>query len=175
LFVSPTAYLAQAHRATFAVRLRGGQGHDNGHAPIVAGDRHWFVVKYGIDEGPHLSQIAFGVALHEEVERQVSPDAPGVAYDGRIWVAVGGIYGPATAERFHTLVVAIDGPPAVVNGAYHTVAEPEHDHSGVDVPGLTDRRIYLNAGHRENFLSLAAREEAGHVEVVDRHIEEHTA
>ncbi len=79
------------------------------------------------------------------------------------------------AERLDALVVAVGALPAVVDHGEAAVRMTEHDHRGVDVAGGADRLVDPDVATGENLDHLTAGDEPGHVEVVDRHVEEQPA
>ena len=79
------------------------------------------------------------------------------------------------AEHLDALVVAVDRLAAVVDHGQAAVGVHERDHRGVDVAGLGERRLDAQRAARVDLDDLAARHVAGHVEVVDRHVEEDPA
>src|SRR2546423_13240170 len=98
---SPCIALLQADRSVFSEGLLGCQSHDNRDAPIVSRDGNGLVMEHSIHEGFHFSNKALGIALNEEVQRQISPDAAAIADDGSVWVMGFSPNRPSSPLHFH--------------------------------------------------------------------------
>ena len=82
---------------------------------------------------------------------------------------------PLRTEHFDPLVVAVNGPAAVVDGAQGAVGKAQHHHRRVQVAGLADGRVYQVAPRGIKLLDLVAGQKAGDIEVVDGHVQEDSA
>ena len=82
---------------------------------------------------------------------------------------------PALPEHLDPLVVAVDGLAAVVDRGDGAVRMREHDDGGVDVAGGADGGVDQDRALGEDLDDRRSDDEAGHVEVVDRHVDEDAA
>ena len=95
-------------------------------------------------------------------------------------IAVNGLMGgvvahhhlPLRTEHFDPLVIAVNGPAAVVDGAQGAVGEAQGHHRRVQIAGLPDGRVYQGAPRGIELLDLVAGQVAGDVEVMDGHVQE---
>ena len=70
------------------------------------------------------------------------------------------------------LVVAVRGLAGTVDVALHPGRGRHHDHGGVDIVQLADRRVHQRAADRGDRRGLLPEHEAGEVEVMDHHVPE---
>lgn len=100
--------------------------------------------------------------------------------DGRLHVKRGGgsvVDGEAGggSEQFDPLIVAVGGAAAVFDDGECAGGETEGGDGGVDVSCVGNRRVDERATGGIDVGDFILKEEAGHVEVMDRHIEEDSA
>ena len=81
----------------------------------------------------------------------------------------------ARAEHLDALVVAVHRLAAVVDHGETAALVGERHDGGVHIVRLRVRLLHAQRAAREDLRDLAAGDEAGHVEVVDRHVEEDPA
>ena len=90
----------------------------------------------------------------------------------------GGVVGSGSlglrSKHLQPLVVAVRGFAAVVNNTNGAVLEFQADQRRIHISCFTDGRVYQHGSVDEHFLHLAA-DKAGHVKVMDGHIQEDTA
>ena len=142
-------------------------------AGVLAVDGGRRVALDRVDEGPHLGFVGGEVAGHEEVMGQgiVEPRCVGLRDPMRAVVRVGDH--AQGAEDLGPLVVAVGGPPAVVDGSHRAPLEAQGEDRGVHVPRRADGRIDEDRRGDVDLGDFGAHEEACHVEVMDRHVQEH--
>src|SRR5262245_12251494 len=76
------------------------------------------------------------------------------------------------AKNLNPLIVTIDRPPAVIDDADGPVHITQGYHRRINIAGLANRRINQDATAGEKLLHLPVDQIAGHVKIVDGHIEE---
>jgi len=167
--------LGKSYRPMFIVRPSGGQRHHDRRAAVGSRDGRLGVLRDRLHESPQLAAEAIEIAIHEEVQRQVTVDRLGGADDGAVRITVFSRDGALAAEDLDALIVSVWRFAAVVDGPDGAIGEAEHDYGRVDVAGGSDLRIHADSGGREDLGDLGADQEAGHVEVVDGHVEKHAA
>src|SRR5207245_10155061 len=72
---------------------------------------------------------------------------------------------------FDSLIVAIHRLAAVIDGGECPVFEAQRNDGGIDIARFADSRIDQGRANGIDLLSVAAAEEANHVEIVNRHVE----
>ena len=115
------------------------------------------------------------VALKKEIQRLGRMDPLGVKINILIGRVIVRLHHARRAKHFYTLIIPIDGFAAVVDGANGAIGKAKRDHRSIHIASLTDGRVHHHAGRRVHFLHFAATEIASHVEVMDRHVQEHSA
>src|ERR1700675_4717770 len=78
------------HGAGFVVGLTGGQRHDHWDASVYSGDWRGAFFQHGSDESTQLAGKAFGITIHEKIERQVAVYRSSGADFGQVGITVFG-------------------------------------------------------------------------------------
>ena len=125
--------LREAHGPMFVVRFACRQGHDHGHARVSPGNRDGFVLEDCLDKKLEFEHEALGVALHEEVQRQISVNRFLAADHNFVGEPVFAGDFSLAAEDFDALIIAKDGFPAVVDGPDGAASEVENAQCGIDI------------------------------------------
>src|SRR6266496_1209128 len=174
-FLHPLLNFTEKDGAVFCEGLTRCQCHDHRDTPIMSGDGNRCVMEHGIHKRCHLSDEALGIALDEEVERQIAPDTFAIADDCGVRVIVSYRDCSCAAQQFQPLIITIGSMTAVADRTDHTVSKLQHDHRGVNIARRTDGRIVHHACQNKDLLHFAPNQKTGHIKVMDCHIEEDTA
>src|SRR5260370_14942595 len=151
------------------------QCHDHRDASIISSDRNRLIMKYGIYKGHYLSNKTLTITFDEEMKWEISSHAAGITNDCVVRVVVVASASPRTAKQPHKLVIAIDGMAAVADCANDAVLKSQHDNCIVCIADRGDVRIAYSAGLGKDLLYFVSNQETGHIEVMDRHVEEDAA
>src|SRR5713226_4450751 len=159
----------------FGQRLMRRQCHDHRDASIISSDRNRLIMKYGIYKGHYLSNKALAITFDEEMKWEIAPHAAGITNDCVVRVVVLAADSPRTTKQLHTLVIAIDSMAAVADCANDAVHKSQHDNCIVCIADRGDVRVAYSAGLGKDLLYFISNQETGHIEVMDRHVEEDAA
>src|SRR5260221_11771449 len=151
------------------------QSHDHRDASIISSDRNRLIMEYGIYKGLYLSNKALAITFDEEMKWEITLYAAGITNDCVVRVVVLASDSPSTTKQLHTLVIAIDGMAAVADCANDAVRKSQHDNCIVCIADLRDVRVAYSAGLGKDLLYFISNQETGHIEVMDRHVEENAA
>jgi hypothetical protein len=138
----------------------------------MATDRYGPVVKNSLDKGLQLGSKAFGVALYKETQGKITPHAMAVA-DHRC-IGIGIVDGNAalTTEQLDTLIITVASAAAIADRSDCSIGETQH-YSGVGhVPSQGNVWLVQGMGQGKDLFDLTGKQEAGRIEIVDRHIKE---
>src|SRR5512133_1996920 len=101
------------------------------------------------------------------------------AIDIEIHVVIGGIvvrlHHAIGTKYFYALIIAVNRLAAVVDCANGAVGKSEGDHGSIYITSFADTWVDHDSGRDIDLFHFAAAQIASHIEVVDRHIEEHAA